>query len=193
MNSSLQRDPHTAKEKRERKPITTKKATEAETDHLLRQAFDHSLQANMLYTVSHGEILKVNRAACKLLGYSKKELLTKTTHNIFDVKESHFRKLHSKEMKKGEYKGILTVIKKNGNRLNCEITSATFFGDHNIKKAIITLDDMKDLEQKPDEEMTIQEQMRSSSLLQKLAFEKEIEEKVNIEIRLKESQIAEAI
>jgi PAS domain S-box-containing protein len=193
MHIPLRRDPHAIKEKRERKPISAKKTTEAETDHLLRQAFENSLQANLLYTVSHGEILNVNRAACKLLGYSKRELLTKKTHNIFDVKESPFRKLHTKERQEGEYKGTLTVIKKNGNRLVCEITSATFLGDHNIKKAFITLEDMSDFEQKLDKQITMQEQMRSSSLLQKLAFEKEIEEKVNQEIRLKESQIAEAI
>lgn len=193
MDLPLRRDPRTLKEKRERKPAAAKKATEAETDHLLRQAFENSLQANLLYTVSHGEILKVNKAACKLLGYSKKLLLTKTTHSIFDVKENHFRELHSREMQKGEYKGNLTVIKKNGTRLICQITSATFFGDHNIKKAIITLEDMSDLEQNHDEEINLREQMRSSSLMQKLAFEKEIEEKVNLEIRLKETQIAEAI
>lgn len=213
------------------KPRSVKKAKEVESSNLrlLRQAFENSLQANILYTVSHGQILKANRAACKLLGYSKKLLLTINTHHIFDTKESHFKKLHTKGRTKGEYRGVLTVIKKNGKRLTCEITSATFLGDHNIKKAIITLEDMSEsirrqknidlekekavdadisrarsssdatlhrlvnLEQKLDEEITIQEQMRSSSVLQKLAFEKEIEEKVNLEIRLKESQIAEAI
>jgi PAS domain S-box-containing protein len=213
------------------KSKSVKKAKEADSSNLrlLRQAFENSLQANILYTVSHGQILKGNRAACKLLGYSKKELLTINTHHIFDIKESHFKKLHTKGRAKGAYKGVLTVIKKNGKRLTCEITSATFLGDHNVKKAIITLEDMSEsiqrqknidlekekavyadisrarstsdatlhrlgnLEQKLDEEITIQEQMRSSSVLQKLAFEKEIEEKVNLEIRLKESQIAEAI
>ncbi len=210
---------------------SAKKPTEGDPANLrlLSQAFENSLQANILYTVSHGQILKVNRAACKLLGYSKKELLTINTQHIFDITEHHFKKLHTKGRAKGEYKGILTVIKKNGKRLTCEITSATFFGDHNIKKAIITLKDMGegirrqknidlekekvvsadiflarsksdatlqrlgDLEQKLDEEITIHERTVSSSLLQKLAFEKEIEEKVNLEIRLKESQIAEAI
>ncbi len=213
------------------KSKSVKKAKEVDSVNLrlLRQAFENSLQANILYTVSHGHILKVNKAACRLLGYSKKELLTINTHHIFDIKESHFKKLHTKGRTKGEYRGVLTAIKKNGKRLTCEITSATFLGDNNVKKAIITLEDMGegirrqknidlekekavsadifraqsksdaalqrlgDLEQQLDEEITIQEQMRSSSLLQKLAFEKEIEEKVNLEIRLKERQIAEAI
>jgi PAS domain S-box-containing protein len=216
-------------ERPEQKPISSKKATEADTDHLLRQAFENSLQANLLYTVSHGMILKVNRAACRLLGYSKKMLLTKNTHDIFDVKEPLFKKMHSQERHQGEFEGVLTVVKKNGKRVPCEITSATFFGDHHINKAIITIRDMSkgikrqkkidlekekivsadlfrarftsdaalhrlvDLERRLDREMTIQEQMLSSSLLQKLAFEKEVEERVNQVIRVKERQIAEAI
>lgn len=198
-------------------------------DHLLQQAFENSLQANILFTVIHGKILQANKAACKLLGYSKKDLLTKNTHDIFDIKESHFKNLHNKGRPRGEYKGILTVLKKSGKRLTCEITSATFLGDHNIKKAIITLEDMSDsiriqknidlerekvvaanifrartasaatlhrlgaLEHLLNKEISMKEKLRSSSLTQKLAFEKEIEEKVNLEIRLKESQIAEAI
>ena len=78
------------------------------------------------------------------MGYTKKALLTINTHHIFDIKESHFKKLHTKGRAKGEYKGVLTVIKKNGKRMTCEITSATFLGDHNIKKAIITLEDMSE-------------------------------------------------
>ena len=210
-------------------PADIKKAKEVESDRLLRQAFENSLQANLLYTVSHGQILQVNKAACKLLGYSKRDLLTKNTRDIFDIKHIHFKKLHNKTGSKGEYKGVLTVLKKSGKRLTCEITSATFLGDHNVKKAIITLEDMSDgirrqknidldrekvvtadiiqarsasdatlhrlgaLEHKLDKELTIKEQLRSSSLLQHAAFEKEIEEKVNVELRLKESQIAEAI
>lgn len=217
------------KQKAPASPAEIKKAKEIECDHLLRQAFENSLQANLLYTVRQGQILHANKAACKLLGYSKKELLTKTTHDIFDIKDSHFKKLHTKGRSKGEYKGVLIVTKRNGKKLTCEITSATFLGDHNIKKAIITLGDLSAslriqknidlkrekvvtadifrarsasdatlhrlgaLEHKLDKEITIKEKLRSSSLIQQAAFEKEIEEKVNLEIRLKEIQIAEAI
>jgi PAS domain S-box-containing protein len=186
----------------------------ASADRLLEQAFENSIQPNLLYTVSHGEILKVNRAACKLLGYSNKGLLTKTTHNIFDIKEVNFKKLHKKGLPKGQYQGIISVIRKNGKRLLCEITSATFLGDHNIKKAIVTLADMSESIQKQKDIDNAKEKIVnadislakswSDSTLHRLGYlegklDKEItineqwEEKLNLEGRMKENQIAEAV
>jgi PAS domain S-box-containing protein len=197
-----------------KKRTGTKTVRDASADRLLEQAFENSIQANLLYTVSHGDILKVNRAACKLLGYSNKGLLAKTTHHIFDIKEINFKKLHKKGLRKGQYQGTITVIRKNGKRLLCEITSATFLGDHNIKKAIVTLVDMSESIQKQKEIDTEKERIvnadisfaksRSESTLLRLGYlegklDKEItineqwEEKLMLEGLMKENQIAEAV
>jgi PAS domain-containing protein len=47
----------------------------ASDDTLHHLAFDNSLQANIISTVSDGKIIISNKAACKLLGYSEKQLL----------------------------------------------------------------------------------------------------------------------
>ncbi|MGZ3911207.1 MAG: PAS domain-containing protein, partial [Flavisolibacter sp.] len=48
----------------------------SDDEMLYHRAFDMSLQANIIFTVSTGQIELANQAACKLLGYSKTELLT---------------------------------------------------------------------------------------------------------------------
>jgi PAS domain-containing protein len=50
------------------------KRSAAADDILLRKAFNNSMEASFLTTVDTGQIIIVNRAAWKLLGYSKKEL-----------------------------------------------------------------------------------------------------------------------
>ena len=42
-------------------------------DYIFQQAFEHSLQANIISIVGNSRIIRANRAACRLLGYSKKE------------------------------------------------------------------------------------------------------------------------
>jgi PAS domain S-box-containing protein len=110
-------------------------------DILRHLAFDNSLQPNIITMVVNGRIIMVNNAACKLLGYSKKELLTKTRSAIFDIKELSFKKMLKQRTAEGHSKALVTAIKKNGKTIPCEITSAVF-QDNGIEKAITTITDM---------------------------------------------------
>ena len=110
-------------------------------DTLLHLAFDNSLQANIITTVSTGDVITANRAACKLLGYSKKELLTKSRADIVDIKESLFKKNLKKNIVGRQSVTLAKVIKKNGNQLYCEITSAEFMDKDGVKKSITTISD----------------------------------------------------
>jgi PAS domain S-box-containing protein len=193
------------KPKEKKQPTPSKKvAPTASEDALCHLAFDNTLQANLIFVASSGKIIMANKAASDLLGYSKKELLNGNVDDIFDIGENGFSKLHKKELATSQFKDVLTVLKKTGKKLTCEITSANFWGDHNIKKTIATLEDMShtsdaarirlgDLEHELDNEITLNQRLQSSSRLQQIFFKKELNEKINLEIRLKENQIAEAI
>ena len=109
---------------------------------LYRHAFDNSLQANIITTVSSGKIITVNKAACKLLGYSKKELLTKSRKTIFDINESSFKKMLKQRTSEGHSIAMVKAIKKSGRHIPCEITSAVFMDEDGIEKAITTIADM---------------------------------------------------
>jgi PAS domain S-box-containing protein len=92
--------------------------------------------------VGSEKIIIANIAACKLLGYSKKELLTKSGTTIFNIHESSFRKMLKQRAAEGQSSALVTAIKKSGKLLHCEITSSVFMDEDNIEKAITTLVDM---------------------------------------------------
>ena len=122
----------------------------ASVDKLYHLAFDNSLQPNIISTVSSGKIIIANNAACILLGYSKKELLTKSRSAVFDINNSSFKKMLKERTLEGHSEGLVTVIKKSGKPLPCLITSAVFIDRDGIKKSITTIADMSQsiLEQK---------------------------------------------
>ena len=113
----------------------------APDDKLRLLAFDNSLQANIITNASSGKIIMANSAACRLLGYSKKEMLTKDRTSIFDINEGGFKKMLKERTAEGHSKAQVTAIKKSGRAIPCEITSAVFLDEHNIKKAITTIVD----------------------------------------------------
>ncbi len=125
------------------KTATLKKTQTASSDDILRQlAFDNSLLANIISTVSNGKIVMANKAALKLLGYSKKELFTRTRAAIFDIKEAGFKKMLRERTAEGKSVATVTVTRKNGKHISAEITSATFMDEKGIEKAITTITDL---------------------------------------------------
>ncbi|HTI12076.1 MAG TPA: PAS domain-containing protein [Puia sp.] len=112
--------------------------------HLHRQAFDNSLQANIIFIVSNGRIVKANKAACKLLGYPKKELLVKNRKDLFNITESGYKRMLRQRKIEGFAKADLSVIKKNGNLLSCEITSVIFKDDNGISNSILSMVDLSE-------------------------------------------------
>lgn len=133
------------------KPGIAKKFQAIVTDHILHHlAFDNSFQANIITIAGNGQIVIVNNAACKLLGYSRKELLTKSRSVIFDINESGFKKMLKQRTAEGHSKGLVSAIKKSGKLIRCEITSAIFTDEDGIEKAITSIADMSQhfLEQK---------------------------------------------
>jgi len=115
----------------------------AVTDNLYELAFNNAVQANIISIASNGKIIMANNAACKLFGYSKKELLTKKRPEIFDINESSFKKMLRQRKNAGKSVALITVIDKRGRMIPCEISSAIFVDDHNVDKAVTSITDMR--------------------------------------------------
>jgi PAS domain S-box-containing protein len=125
----------------DRKRDLIKKSEGMQSDHLHHLAFDNSFLANIISIVRTGKIIGANHSACKLLGYSKKALLTKQMEDIFLVSDTAFKQLLKRRSKEGHAMGDNTVLKNGGKKLPCQITSVVFIGDNHIQKAITTLVD----------------------------------------------------
>jgi PAS domain S-box-containing protein len=122
-------------------PRTSKKIPDSTHDKLHHLAFDKTAQANIIATVSNGKIITANTAACKLLGYSKKELLTKNTAAILDEKERSVKKMMKQRSAEGQSTALVKAMKKNGESFPAQITSAVFIED-GIEKSITTISDI---------------------------------------------------
>jgi PAS domain S-box-containing protein len=129
-----------------KKGIRTRKQTNQKHlkgDDMLRHlAFVKTAQANIISIVSSGKIIMANNAACKLLGYTKKEFLTKSRAAIFDINESSFKKMLKQRTAEGQSVALVTAIYKSGKLIPCEITSAVFVDEKGIKKSITSISDL---------------------------------------------------
>ncbi|MBC7872430.1 MAG: PAS domain-containing protein [Ferruginibacter sp.] len=105
-------------------------------------AFANSAQPSIITIAGNGKIIIANNAACKLLGYSQKELISKNRSAIFDINEDSFKKMLKERTDEGQSIVLGTAIKKSGELIPCEITSAVFMDDDAIEKAITTIADM---------------------------------------------------
>ncbi len=114
-----------------KKQYGTSSKSAASTGHILHhQAFDNAFQATILATLSNGKIIIANKAACKLLGYSKKQLLSKNMSAIFNS---------SKRTDKGEFSADIITGRKNSKLLPCHISSVIFIDEDAVERAIITI------------------------------------------------------
>ena len=113
-------------------------------DHIFQKAFENSLQPNIISLVEDGRIIRANKAACKLLGYSKKELLKRKREDIFEISEESYKTMLLKRTAEGSAKADLSIIRKDGKLWPCEITSVVFKDTVGINNAITSIVDRRE-------------------------------------------------
>ena len=127
-----------------RGPIFRKKGKTPDFDYIFQQAFEHSLQANIISIVGSGRIIRANKAACRLLGYSKKELLTLHREDIFRITEENYKRMLLERTAEGGAKADLSIIRKGGKLWPCEITSVIFKDTAGVKNSITSIGDRRE-------------------------------------------------
>jgi PAS domain S-box-containing protein len=114
------------------------------SDHILQQAFENSLQANIISIVESGRIIRANRAACKLLGYSKKELLTRNREDVFRISEVGYKMMILERAREGSAKADLSIVRKDGKLWPSEITSVIFKDIEGVENSITSIVDRRE-------------------------------------------------
>ncbi|MEO8961249.1 MAG: ATP-binding protein [Ginsengibacter sp.] len=161
--------------------------------NLYQYAFNFSFHPNIVAEVVSGKIVLANHAACKLLGYTKLEMLTMTSKVIFRTNEKSFKEMLSERKLVDHSIGHVTMIHKNGNFIPCEVTSAVFADNTEIEKAITTITDISQdlLKQKAID--TQKDKIVADNIVIALAkCNAFLEDRLNEESELKAMQIAEA-
>jgi PAS domain S-box-containing protein len=104
-----------------------KKAQEeaGEAYRLYRIIFENSEEGLMIATGS-GKIIDSNPAACRMLGFSKEELLRLRRDDLLDCSDPYLLELLDRRQKTGFASGILSFKRKDGSTVPAEVSSRIF-------------------------------------------------------------------
>lgn len=111
-----------------------------ESSEIYSQHFKHTLAGIILGTPS-GKIIDVNPAACKILGYSRQELLDGGRDLIVDKKSPLNRKMYRVRKEKSSYEGEKEYIHKNGTVITVEVSSLLYRNENGDIRTINTFRD----------------------------------------------------
>jgi PAS domain S-box-containing protein len=100
--------------------------------------FENSLDAFFIAYPETGEIIGVNKAACTTFGYTEAEMIVLGRDRILDTSGPQFSMMLQERLEQKRIKGIVTGVRKNGERFPMELTSL-ILEDEKGKKVSCTL------------------------------------------------------
>lgn len=111
-----------------------------ESEERYRLLYNSSLDA-ILLTIPDGSILSANPAACRMLGWSEEEIKQVGRSGVVDISDPVLGSALEERQRTGKFSGILTFIRKNGEKFPGEVSTA-LFEDQNgqIRSSIIIRD-----------------------------------------------------
>lgn len=96
-----------------------------DSEERYRMLFENSMDAIIL-TIPGGRIANVNPEACRMLGYTEKELTGITRNEVFDTSDPRLAAAHEEGSRTGMFKGELIFLRKDGTRIPCEMSSVIY-------------------------------------------------------------------
>lgn len=95
------------------------------SEYFFQQVFENSPQPNIIF-IEDGSIVDANKAACRLLGYSKKMLLTMMNRAVLNINDKRFQFTSKlKQVAKPKiYVGV--AINHIGNSIQCDIAYSVY-------------------------------------------------------------------
>lgn len=111
-----------------------------ESETKFRSFFENSMDA-IIFSSPEGQIFSANPAACKMYGYTEKEICSLGRNGLVDTSDPHLLELIKERDEKGYASGELTMIRKDGTHFPVEITSSIFdMGNGNIRTNLVIRD-----------------------------------------------------
>ncbi|HEX7692296.1 MAG TPA: PAS domain S-box protein [Sediminibacterium sp.] len=85
--------------------------------------FENSTDAFFVARPETGQLLRMNRAACAMFGYTQEEMESKFRDEMIDTSGPHFSLMLHERKEEGQITGVVTGIRKSGERFPMEISS----------------------------------------------------------------------
>jgi PAS domain S-box-containing protein len=137
-------DDYVLKDRMQRLPLALQKAVETselnisriklqeETEQKIRESeakyrsFFESSMDGMLLTVTDGQIIAANPAACTIFQMTEEEICTAGRFGLVDLSDPNLMKLIEERQRTGRAQGELVLIRKDGTKFPAELTSSIF-------------------------------------------------------------------
>ena len=135
------------------------------TEQLYQLQFYNTLEG-VIIGRPNGRLLKVNPAACDLLGYTKDELEGEHRDIVFDPEHPLNKKALQNRRKNKSFVGEVYFTHKNGHLIPVEVSSAIFTDEDGTEKSIINIKDIS--ERKSIQRQLIEEKEFTESAISSL-------------------------
>ncbi|MDZ7808294.1 MAG: PAS domain-containing protein [Gracilimonas sp.] len=126
--------------------ISDKKTTEKalrQTEQQYKLQFNNTLEGNIIGR-PNGQMLKVNPAACDILGYTEEELEDKHRDIVFDAEHPLNKEALQNRRKDGSFVGEAIFTHKEGHLIPVEVSSVIFTSEDGAEKTIINIKDISE-------------------------------------------------
>ncbi|MDX1590548.1 MAG: PAS domain S-box protein [Balneolaceae bacterium] len=111
-----------------------------ESSEIYSQHFKNTL-AGIILGTPEGEIIDVNPAACKILGYTRDELLKGGRDLIVDMKSPHNSRMYRTRDENSIYEGEREYVHKDGSLITVEVSSVLYRNENGDTRTINTFRD----------------------------------------------------
>lgn len=129
--------------------ITQQKLTEnliKENEEKYRSIYESSSIA-ILLTTTDGQVLSANKSACDLFNRTEEEICDLGRSGLVDMIDSRLTGFIDERSRTGKSNGILTFIKKNGEKFEAEVSSVIFANKEGVKLTSMVLRDLTEQNQ----------------------------------------------
>lgn len=132
----------TSKSKTEQNQTENKKVKKLfQREAKYRNFFENS-RDGMLLTITDGQILAANPAACKIFQMTEKEIIDAGRMGIVDITDPRLKILLEERQRSGSAKGELTLVRKDGSTFPGELTSTMFKGFNGEQRTSMIIRDI---------------------------------------------------
>ena len=167
-----------SEKKKFRNPVSVNKKSIENIPEINKIFFENSLDAMMIGS-QDGQIYAANPAACRMLGFSEKEICNLGRKGMVE-QNSQLAEAVRKRKESGNFSGELTYIKKDGTRFPVEVSSAVFI--HSGGSELTTII-MRDITERKKTEKALHESEENYRLIYESAI-KEIDKRKKAEKEL---------
>jgi len=119
-----------------------------ESEAKFRAFFENSVDG-ILLTVTDGNILAANPAACDIFRMTEEEICAVGRFALSDTSDPRLHKMIAERQLTGRSKGELTLVRKDGSKFQAELTSAVFtdaYGQHRTSMIVRDITERKRVE-----------------------------------------------